>query len=83
MNSSNEFQYLFSSDFSISDEWIPMNSTRLRPIETVESVKFQEGDKCLARWTDSRKFPGTVQKVLENGMNELELFEYDSGRDSN
>lgn len=45
-----------------------MNSTRLRPIENVETIKFQEGEKCLARWTDSRKFPGTVHKVLDNGM---------------
>lgn len=52
----------------MNDEWIPMNSTRLRPIENVETIKFQEGEKCLARWTDSRKFPGTVHKVLDNGM---------------
>lgn len=44
-----------------------MNSTRLRQIEATEVVKFKEGEKCLARWTDSRKFPGTVSKVLENG----------------
>lgn len=57
----------------LTDEWIPMNSSRLRPIEVNTTPKnkkvelqFAEGERCLARWTDSRKFPATVQKVLEN-----------------
>lgn len=29
--------------------------------------KFQVGEKCLARWSDSRKFKATVQKILPNG----------------
>lgn len=28
--------------------------------------QFVQGERCLARWTDSRKFPATVQKVLDN-----------------
>lgn len=58
----------------MTDEWIRMNSSRLRPIESEASNEkdkkseslFLEGERCLARWTDSRKFPATVQKVLDN-----------------
>lgn len=103
---------------SLSDEWIPMDSCRLRalssPLTVTESVKsesvklgtakfeiaklepvekatnapasttskaiksaanavtvesvFKVGDKCLARWSDSRKFRATIQKILGNGM---------------
>lgn len=48
-----------------------MDSSRLRiPNQSVKkldtSVQFAEGDKVLARWTDSRKFPGIVTQVLED-----------------
>lgn len=50
-----------------------MDSSRLRPLETSSTTtpkkddgQFKEGDKCLARWTDSRKFRATIQKVLDN-----------------
>lgn len=77
------------------DEWIPMDSSRLRPrtegnpplaaAATVQATqttvggavtptfsaealaKFKVGEKCLARWSDSRKFKATVQKILPNG----------------
>lgn len=49
-----------------------MNSSRLRPIEAANvdstpGVSFKVGDRCMARWTDSRKWPGVVQRVLEKG----------------
>ncbi|KAJ6633506.1 PHD finger protein 20-like protein 1, partial [Pseudolycoriella hygida] len=49
-------------------EWIPMNSSRLRPLQVVKKpiATYVPGEKVLARWTDSRKFPATIQKVLEN-----------------
>lgn len=48
-----------------------MDSSRLRipnqnPKKVETPAQFKVGDKCLARWTDSRKFPGTVHSVLEN-----------------
>lgn len=48
-----------------------MDSSRLRipnqnPKKVETPTQYKEGDKCLARWTDSRKFPGTVRRVLEN-----------------
>lgn len=65
--------------FRLSDEWIPMNSARLRPLDSEKKdspipstsqskaeIQFAEGERCLARWTDSRKFPATIQRVLEN-----------------
>lgn len=65
--------YLYYYSFRLNDEWIPMDSSRLRiPSQmgktTEASAQFKEGEKVLARWTDSRKFPGTVNRVLENSM---------------
>lgn len=61
-----------------SDEWIPMNSSRLRPIQLAKdnslnssSRMYKEGERCMAKWTDSRKFPATVRRVLENGISFL------------
>lgn len=53
---------------SAIDEWISMNSSRLRPVQSPKKpvTTYSVGEKCMARWTDSRKFPATVQKVLEN-----------------
>lgn len=62
-----------------SDEWISMNSSRLRapqitqkdiekPIEGKNMVEqYTVGERCLAAWSDNRKFPATVTKVVENG----------------
>lgn len=73
------------------DEWIPMDSSRLRPltdtdplagtsIETIQSTpgpstaleavvepRFKVNEKCMARWSDSRKFKATVKSILPNG----------------
>lgn len=56
-----------------SDEWISMDSSRLRPIQQYKRapISFVVGEKCLARWSDARKFPATVQKVLERDMYEV------------
>ena len=52
------------------DEWISMNSTALRAVPN--SVKksyetFSVGERCLASWSDARKFPATITKILDNG----------------
>lgn len=49
--------------FKLNDEWIRTDSSRLR-IPT--PIQYKEGDRCLARWTDSRKFPATVRTPMEN-----------------
>ncbi|KXJ70890.1 hypothetical protein RP20_CCG022187 [Aedes albopictus] len=64
------------SNSKLNDEWIPMDSVRLRPLQQPKTpsngkVKFSIGEKCFARWSDSRKFPATIQAVLENDMYEV------------
>lgn len=49
---------------NINDEWITMDSLRLRPAQP--AVTFEMGEKVLARWNDCRKFPATIKRVLEN-----------------
>lgn len=52
------------SKSGINDEWISMDSARLRPTQPVQT--FEVGEKVLARWNDCRKFPATIKRVLEN-----------------
>lgn len=53
------------------DEWISMNSPRLRSTQdendTQTIEQFVVGERCLAAWSDSRKFPATITKVMESG----------------
>lgn len=49
----------------INDEWISMDSPRLRPVQP--TVAFEVGEQVLARWNDCRKFPATIKRVLDNG----------------
>ncbi|XP_015180714.1 PREDICTED: uncharacterized protein LOC107068609 isoform X4 [Polistes dominula] len=62
------------------DEWIPMDSSRLRVLQTVpneqtwvlpspetSSMKeFAVGERILATWVDGRKYPAKVNAVLGN-----------------
>ncbi|XP_055902975.1 uncharacterized protein LOC129939123 [Eupeodes corollae] len=58
-----------------SEEWIPMNSPRLRQKASAKPPPlFLIDEKCFARWTGSRKFPATVQKILGDDLYEV-LFE--------
>lgn len=60
----------FEKNDKLSDEWIPMDSVRLRPVQVIKkSDLFVIGEKCMARWNDSRKFPATVQRIIEDGKN--------------
>uniref|UniRef100_A0A8D8NTP0 PHD finger protein 20-like protein 1 n=2 Tax=Culex pipiens TaxID=7175 RepID=A0A8D8NTP0_CULPI len=65
-----------SKSAALNDEWIPMDSVRLRPFQAqpktpVGKTRFVVGEKCFARWSDSRKFRATIQSVLENDMYEV------------
>uniref|UniRef100_A0A182PFL4 MBD domain-containing protein n=1 Tax=Anopheles epiroticus TaxID=199890 RepID=A0A182PFL4_9DIPT len=53
---------------STLEEWIPMDSVRLRPIS---NTLYTVGEKVFARWSDSRKFKATIKSVLENSMYEV------------
>lgn len=58
----------FDKNEKLSDEWIPMDSVRLRPVSVVKKLElFVVGEKCMARWNDSRKFPATIQKIVDDG----------------
>lgn len=53
------------------DEWISMTSPRLRPFQVKFLDKYEVGERCMAIWSDSRKFPATVSKILENDTYEV------------
>lgn len=64
---------IFSHRFKLNDEWIAMDSSRLRiPVP----IQFKEGDLCMARWTDSRKFPARVIKPMDNSKNQPHLLRW-------
>ncbi|XP_023288826.1 PHD finger protein 20-like protein 1 isoform X2 [Orussus abietinus] len=52
------------------DEWIPMDSSRLRILQTQSRESkgrdFAVGEKILATWADGRKYPAKVNSVLGN-----------------
>ncbi|XP_055373740.1 uncharacterized protein LOC129607060 [Condylostylus longicornis] len=53
-----------------TEEWIPMNSRRLRPYVDKSNKPeqfFIAGERIMARWSGARKFPATISKVLDNG----------------
>lgn len=60
-------------DCRTNDEWISMDSPRLRPAQPI--VTFEVAEKVLARWNDCRKFPATIKRVLDNGVcnNQIKL----------
>ncbi|XP_058459469.1 uncharacterized protein LOC131435506 [Malaya genurostris] len=70
-----QFEKNGKSKSTLNDEWIPMDSVRLRPLQGPKTpngkIKFVAGEKCFARWSDSRKFRATVQTVLDNDMYEV------------
>ncbi|KAK4880115.1 hypothetical protein RN001_008261 [Aquatica leii] len=72
----NEVLIHFEKYSSKYDEWISMNSSRLRPLQPIPkkiftSEIFLEGEKVMASWNDSRKFPATVTKVIDNDTYEV------------
>ncbi|XP_063990105.1 PHD finger protein 20 isoform X2 [Diachasmimorpha longicaudata] len=52
------------------DEWIPMDSPRLRVLQMQPRDSkprgFSTGERILATWADGRKYPATVKAVLGN-----------------
>lgn len=71
----NEVLIHFENFSNKYDEWICMDSPRLRPIQqtivTTMPPKLSEqyviGERCLASWSDARRFPATVTKCLSDG----------------
>ncbi|XP_043259702.1 uncharacterized protein LOC122401564 isoform X2 [Colletes gigas] len=52
------------------DEWIPMDSSRLRVLQSqskeTKMKGFSVGERILATWADGRKYPAKVNAVLGN-----------------
>ncbi|XP_046393390.1 uncharacterized protein LOC124161192 isoform X3 [Ischnura elegans] len=60
------------------DEWISMDSPRLRPptLPTNRSkVQYREGEKVMAYWLDRQKYPAKVLKVLPNDNYEIMFYD--------
>lgn len=62
------------------DEWISMDSARLRSIQehkdeenekSLDDNKFKLGEKCMAFWNNTDKFPATITQALENDSYEV------------
>ncbi|RZC39809.1 PHD finger protein 20, partial [Asbolus verrucosus] len=74
----NEVLIHFEKFSSKYDEWICMDSPRLRPLQSSSAIKknpvieqYAVGERCLASWSDARKFPATVTKILSNDTYEV------------
>ncbi|PSN55980.1 hypothetical protein C0J52_02156 [Blattella germanica] len=65
------------------DEWIPMDSSRLRPTDNPgpqndgksSSKVFNVGDRVMAKWSDCRRYPATVKTILPNDKYEVLFFD--------
>ncbi|XP_069687402.1 uncharacterized protein [Periplaneta americana] len=69
------------------DEWVPMDSSRLRPTQNPSpsisfrsdgksvSKVFSVGDRVMAKWSDCRRYPAKVKAVLGNDRYEVLFFD--------
>lgn len=68
----NEVLIHFEKYSSKYDEWICMDSARLRPLQPAGKKSaipeiYSIGERCMASWSDARKFPATVTKIIGKG----------------
>ncbi|XP_039492234.1 uncharacterized protein LOC120452189 [Drosophila santomea] len=55
-----------------SQEWMAIKSERLRQrLSNRVLPVFELDEKCMARWSGPRKFPGTIRKLLGNDTYEV------------
>lgn len=64
----NEVFVEFDRHLNRANEWIPMDSSRLRPFVQNTTAEFAVGEKCMATWVNScSKYPATIKQILEGG----------------
>ncbi|KAG8538638.1 hypothetical protein GDO81_022288, partial [Engystomops pustulosus] len=68
------------------DEWIPWDSSRIRPLERPalrkeglrddeENIDFKEGEEVLARWTDCRYYPAKIEAINKEGTYTVQFYD--------
>ncbi|CAL1530605.1 unnamed protein product [Lymnaea stagnalis] len=77
------------------DEWVPMDSDKLRPVTRHSERKdkgvkkrrihphpvsepssiYRAGEQVLAKWTDCKKYPAKVSRLLEDGSYEVNFYD--------
>ncbi|BFZ20919.1 hypothetical protein BsWGS_23958 [Bradybaena similaris] len=71
------------------DEWVSMDSEKLRPVTRHSDRKdkgnkkrrihphpiYRAGEKVLAKWTDCKKYPAKVSRLMEDGMYEVIFYD--------
>lgn len=77
------------------DEWVPMDSDKLRPCTRHSERKdkgvkkrrihphpvsepssiYRAGEQVLAKWTDCKKYPAKVSRLLEDGSYEVNFYD--------
>lgn len=53
------------------DEWLSMSSAAIRAPKTTN--EYEVGEKCLACWSDFRKFPAKVVNIIDKDTCEVEF----------
>lgn len=61
----------FDEHSSKYDEWLSMSSAAIRAPKT--SNEYEVGERCLACWTDLRKFPAKVINIIDKDTCEVEF----------
>ncbi|XP_013082818.2 PHD finger protein 20-like isoform X2 [Biomphalaria glabrata] len=71
------------------DEWVPMDSDKLRPVTRHSERKdkgskkrrihphpiYRAGEHVLAKWTDCKKYPAKIIRMMEDGSYEVNFFD--------
>ncbi|KAH9489976.1 hypothetical protein Btru_035421 [Bulinus truncatus] len=71
------------------DEWVPMDSDKLRPVTRHSERKdrgpkkrrihphpiYRAGEQVLAKWTDCKKYPAKINRMMEDGSYEVNFYD--------
>ncbi|KAE8748341.1 hypothetical protein FOCC_FOCC004977 [Frankliniella occidentalis] len=65
--------------FDKYEEWMPMDSQRVRPYKEPESKpverRFKVGEQVMAAWTNNRKYPATIANHQPNDRYEVIFYD--------